>query len=842
LQDLFGLSDYGNDVIHGSSGIDVIFGGDGNDDIRTGGGVIDIAFGNKHDDTLDGMNTYINLLIGGEGNDTVHGSRMSGATQHITTNLLLGDTFDVGDLGPDVGIEYDGATQVFKLSGGVKGFHSFGKGNDTIYSYRGYNLMFGGEGDDTMYGNGLLNVMFGDALNIGAEIAYELNVKKAWDDIQRGEDIVPAIYNNSKLVPTWPGLVGNGKDTIKAGTTSGGSTDPIINLVMGGSGDDTIEVKASLANVVFGNFGNDTIDASSSRGVTAILGGDGDDTITGSAEYPNLLLGDSLALPAPGGLDLEALKEGILVATTPLGPVGNGEDTIQGGNGFIDVIMGGDGADDIDGKDGTINFILGDGFGMPAGARISLSLLRQTLWDDWDPDRLWQVLQEQFYLQGLGHDKIKGGTAWDIVAGGSGNDAICGGDSWDALYGGDGNDIICGGNDDDRLVGGPGEDCLDGQLGTDSHFGQAGRDGFNFNTADERLENTDYNPEEDDLGCGRMRPLTLNKDAIEEGDTVILSGGFSADCLSNRQVKIDWGDGQEDILSAWALDVPHVYEDDKPAEETDQYVIVVSDNATGELLGTKTLPVANVAPRVGLVPFAPTAYINQDLRVTAPILEPGIRDELELHVKWGDGGSSDYTYAAGTTEFTVTHKYTEARWYSIEFKIKDDDDGESTRVMNVEITEPFFGGGEGEAEGEPALLAEYGLPLLVSSADWSRYSAQADQDFILVADRDVYGPRRDLRFYATSHDELSASNQPDAAPRNELDLVGLDAFEGQFPLVDASKLDSLLSRQISDQQNQTDQLLALLGGEDLDEWQDVWADDLTASLREDLRARLRRGR
>lgn len=560
--------------------------------------------------------------------------------------------------------------------------------------------MIGGDGKDTLIGNGIVNLMFGDSFNIGVELAYELNVKKTLQDIQNGAGIVPSVWNNSKIVPTWPGLTGNGNDII----TAGNNASPLLNIVFGGDGNDTITTNALLANLVFANNGDDSIDASGSRGFSAILGGNDDDTIKGSKNSSNVLFGDTISMAFPAGLDLEELTHGVLSFSAPMTPTGVGNDTIIGGDGLLDLIIGGDGDDTIRGGDGTFNLVFGDGLGVRTGSRFDLSLLRRYLWVEWDPERLLVLLQQQFVLQGPGDDDIEGGTAWDIVIAGEGDDHVCGGASWDAIYGNAGDDMLCGGNGDDYLVGGTGDDCIDGQLSTDAHYGNKGADGFNFNTADERLENNDFDPAEDQLGCNRQIPLAFSKDPADDGDVVILTGGFSGSCQAGT-VEIDWGDGNTEIRPRWAFHVDHIYKDDRPTGEQDEYTVVVTDNSTNEELDRTTIQVHNVAPQVSSVFAAPTAYVNRPLTYSSEFIEPGVLDPLTMNFDWGDTKTSNYNYPAGTTSFSVQHTYTSPGRFFVIFTLSDDDEGSKTYYMTVEVTEPWFGGGEGEAA--PVFRADF---------------------------------------------------------------------------------------------------------------------------------------
>lgn len=87
----------------------------------------------------------------------------------------------------------------------------------------------------------------------------------------------------------------------------------------------------------------------------------------------------------------------------------------------------------------------------------------------------------------LGDDTIYARGGNDVVVANAGNDTILGADGNDRLYGGDGADIIAGGAGtdylsggagDDTLTGGGGDDCLDGGSGADAMAGSSGDDSY----------------------------------------------------------------------------------------------------------------------------------------------------------------------------------------------------------------------------------------------------------------------------------------------------------------------------------------------------------------------------
>ncbi|MDX6699642.1 MAG: hypothetical protein QOE65_3039 [Solirubrobacteraceae bacterium] len=128
---------------------------------------------------------------------------------------------------------------------------------------------------------------------------------------------------------------------------------------------------------------------------------------------------------------------------------------LRDGNDSLDLsatglqwVLDGSGNDRVDGASTTVNGPGDDVF---------------TCSDDTECEVLTgKVKGVNFYVPGLGNDRIKGNSQPDRLMGGAGNDRISGGAGNDRLYGGAGADALFGGDGFDRLFGGggPGEDRL----------------------------------------------------------------------------------------------------------------------------------------------------------------------------------------------------------------------------------------------------------------------------------------------------------------------------------------------------------------------------------------------
>ena len=319
-----------------------------------------------------------------------------------------------------------------------------------------------------------------------------------------GADVLTAAGGNDTLSG------GAGIDTLNAGdgndALDGGSAADFLNgdagndsltggggndTMNGGTGTDTVSylghtwsVTASLDGVV--NDGAyreaDIIGAD----VESLRGGSAGDTLTGNS--------GANGLRGEGGSDVLA---GLGGGDTLKG--GPGNDTLKGGSGD-DTFMGGSGADIFYGASGsdTVTYedhVPEDGYDESAHVTVTIDAVA----DDGSAGEGDNVkLDVENVTGGLGSDTITGSgapnvlngggtvqyTSWfgqDKLHGGDGNDTLYGGNRNDYLYGEGGNDKLFGDEDGDHLYGGAGNDTLDGGPGCDNDFvGGSGSDTLSF--------------------------------------------------------------------------------------------------------------------------------------------------------------------------------------------------------------------------------------------------------------------------------------------------------------------------------------------------------------------------
>ena len=277
-----------------------------------------------------------------------------------------------------------------------------------------------------------------------------------------------------------------------------------IEVVKGGSANDTLVASPTVASTLYGNAGADKL--TGLLGDDTLLGGPGNDTINGDAGNDTVIggPGDDIQSGGPGfdTVDYSDHTSPVTIAVggqagsggeadfvaadfeRVLGTAGNdviqaaeslsvpleldglgGNDTLVGGSGN-DLLVGGSGNDSLDGGPdlgndtlrggpGTDTMTGGGGFDTadysdsPVGVNVTLDGIA----NDGAPGENDNV--------GSGIEGVIGSAHDDVLTGGPGNDTLSGGAGHDVLNGLDGNDILDGGTGADTLHGGPGSDTAD---------------------------------------------------------------------------------------------------------------------------------------------------------------------------------------------------------------------------------------------------------------------------------------------------------------------------------------------------------------------------------------------
>lgn len=289
----------GNDRIEGLKGADTLDGQSGNDKL----------FGDQGRDTLLG-GEGLDALNGGAGNDSLDGGlgadKMAGGTGN--------DSFVVDDLADVVSEREGGGTDTVKSSvdwtlgvhtenlvlASTHGHGLRGTGNalaNDMHGGYGYDVLEGGDGDDTIEGGlgiapGSRDTMWGgagnDSISSGGGQPHSDEIHGGiGNDTLNGTGSSYGDEGDDLLVGAFSQYGGVGNDTIRGGRSiDGGEGDDLIDTqqgltTSGGDGNDTITGGGGehSAYQVDAGSGNDVLNLSASLGLKAQMG-DGDDTVS----------------------------------------------------------------------------------------------------------------------------------------------------------------------------------------------------------------------------------------------------------------------------------------------------------------------------------------------------------------------------------------------------------------------------------------------------------------------------------------------------------------------------------------------------------------------------------
>lgn len=573
---VFGQS--GDDTLHGDAadppdddaedGVDVIFGGGGNDGVYGGtGGTIELPdqnfcllfgnllFGGSGDDALRG--DYLNwdtndprggidLIFGAGGIDTIEGAAGSliiigdiTSGQAIVIgfgNILFGGPDNDNIYGADaaavcsgVSDDLDDFLDTLGIAdlGGAADLIFCGGGNDVAQAYDGIDFVFGGDGMDNLDGAH------------GGIIIVPTPLPIAFGNLMFGGEDDDVIVSLGHLaLPTVPPFEidllfgGPCDDNISAGDglnlVFGGRADDVItagdgiNLLFGNTGEDNITAGNAILNLVFGNRENDVINAA--LGINVLFGNRGSDTVVGAAGL-NIAFG------------------------------GKGNDVVQGGPG-ISILFGNSGVDQVS---GSLGLCLA--FGNRGNDEVDGGSGLCVLFGNAGEDDVAGGIGLCVAFGNSGHDLVGAGAGLNVLFGNGGEDRLRAGPGVSVQFGNSGNDIIeasggllvaFGNSSDDVLVGGGGLNLGFGNSGADQFFGGGGMNIQFGNANDDIIRGGGFadilfgNAGADQIaGLGSIDLLFGNRDAdclVSDGGNDLLFGNRGDDHVRSGS------DGECDLL------------------------------------------------------------------------------------------------------------------------------------------------------------------------------------------------------------------------------------------------------------------------------------------------------
>lgn len=340
--------------------------------------------------------------------------------------------------------------------------------------------------------------------------------------------------------------------------TGGSGADFIVgtngfDVLNGGGGDDVISGNQSI-DTLSGGDGNDILEGGASGNT---LDGGSDSVSLGLAPVANAEHGDTVRYAGSNAAVWVDLQSGyasgghaggdVLVAVNGVSTIENlvgsqnygdtlagdarnnrlaglGGNDVLAGRGGDDILVGGAGADQLHGNDGN-DALAGDDDNDSLYGGFGKDLLSGGDGND----ILYGDLAGEPETGSMGQpddDQISGDFGDDTAYGGGGNDTIGGQEGYDVLYGQAGDDKLAGGADNDTLDGGDGADTLSGDAGNDLLYGGAGDDSYLFDksSGSDRIQ--------DNQGANKLLIQATDPSNIwlqRSGDDLVVSviGGYS---------------------------------------------------------------------------------------------------------------------------------------------------------------------------------------------------------------------------------------------------------------------------------------------------------------------------
>jgi len=466
----------------------------------------EIVLGSAGNDTIVGNSLISNTIYGNGGNNSLYGGQLADTLYGGTGNDLID-----GGAGVDM-VDYSSSSNpiTVSLNGAAAGTATGTSiGTDTLYNVE---VIVAGAGNDVLTANpSTATSLYGGA---GSDLLTGGS----------GNDLLDGGAGTDTL--NYSGQTGNlyiALNGAAAGTAFGGGigTDTLYNfeIVLGGSGNDTIVGNSAISNTIYGNGGVNSLYGGNQS--DTFYGGTGNDYIDGGAGSDVVdYRGESGAVTVTLNGASSGSAYGSTIGTDTLINVeivlgGSGNDIFIGSS-LNETFDGGTGIDTINygGQTSplTINLLAGsaNGLGIGTDTLTNIEVVisgsgADTLIGDNKGDSLYAGAGNDTVFGGSGNDLLDGGVGQDIlsfanqvsgvtvslngslagtatgsttgtdslynfevVLGGSGNDVITGDGLGDTLYGGAGSDSLYGGAGNDTLVGGSGNDLLDGKGGTDT--------------------------------------------------------------------------------------------------------------------------------------------------------------------------------------------------------------------------------------------------------------------------------------------------------------------------------------------------------------------------------------
>lgn len=336
-------------TLKGTSGVDYLYGGAGNDLFSNLGAGADTVNGGAGNDKVN-YTTTAAVLNGGNDVDTltavsatagvvIDAAHLFGSTQAITNFELIE--------GSSLADSLIGTSAAETINGGV--------GADMLLGYQGNDTLLGGIGADTYFwGPGQGEVVIAndgvnnryDAVNFAA---YGVNYADlTFASVNSNNDLAISFTSESGLTDTltlegWMAQQANGANANSTRISTFIAADKTFGLGIGTTGSDTIK-GTSLADYINGDDGADSL--SGAGGADTILGGAGDDTIVFTSTLKVADGGEGTdMMQGSGMIDASGFfTSGVTIANIEYIQGGTAADSLAGST-MNETLYGGAGAD-----------------------------------------------------------------------------------------------------------------------------------------------------------------------------------------------------------------------------------------------------------------------------------------------------------------------------------------------------------------------------------------------------------------------------------------------------------------------------------------------------------------
>ncbi|MEH2264796.1 calcium-binding protein [Nostoc sp.] len=558
-----------NDLIVGTNGNDLLYGGSSGNDPTYGN---DTIFGGEGNDYLNvNYSTSNNILNGGAGNDQFSAISSTG------NNLISGDDGNDDLSVSGYGGNFEGYTSVTSGKNTLNG----GAGDDNLSANGsiGNNLLSGGDGNDslTAYGASGKNTLNGGAGNdyLGTDSSIGDNLLSGGDGNDSISLFSPSNVSSSLVTQTVDGGIGDDFLSVNYYYTTGGITSTFNATTNTGSitaGTNRVNYKnierLSISGTVYddyivGSGGNDTI-SGVDIGNDTIDGGTGDDYLSSDNYSASQgIISTFNAATNVGSINagtnrvnyknIERLNifgtayDDYIVGT-------NGNDTINGGTSGNDTIDGGKGDD----------LLLSQNYGASKGITSTFNATTNSGSITAGANRVNYKNIERLNILGTDYDdSVVGSNGDDTLSGEGGNNTIFGGAGKDYLSAdnSNGNNLLSGGDGNDTFSASGSYDdyrglfSLNAILGNNTLNGGADDDNLvtNYSSGNNRLSGDNGN---DTLSASGSAYLYSLYGVYTVSGNNTLNGGAGNDRLivdySSGHNLLDGGDGNDTLTASGA--------------------------------------------------------------------------------------------------------------------------------------------------------------------------------------------------------------------------------------------------------------------------------------------------